>query len=1004
MRTLPRHDRLNMPWQALVTLAGLLARGLEAHSLHTAVRLRIELELLNRPEKKPLKLRYDTDKEYKEAVADWNAAMNKWSDDVGRRLAAIAAKKDENERTIVVENCSALLGNDDIERYLDACDAKSFLSKVTINSGFVAPLHLLTGLLAYYDEEWEPVVDAYGRSLIRLEDPFVYSKARKMQSFIFDCWLLWGPSIPICTCEEWHGEVALQYGYGDENNSLTLRCSSPQMLRTLGEKYGGPHDRLALRARVSGVLKWGPDLGTAGFCHAQVAISTDKRLVLDTTSESDGIRPAGGTSEQVHAQYYSAYLWIAFVMCKLDAETGRVEPHNPKHKWRDLIPFFIHANIADPEAYEFHVNQLARGAVEAARQLLVAEPDLILRFGCAIDETGCGSDTLYVLETPKISDRMRVFAREAARQEDGEALQRLHFGSAELFELGEYSACALPEMVNDYLEDIQEKVEEKELTFRELRITRKSDLDLLRTFYDECFEPEFPDEDERESYEQIEAYLRLKEFGWYDKNNYHVIVMLDENDNPIGGSISDYLNQPNAGVIEYLVIKPEYRQKGCGRRLLEQTERTLHDDADRSEKRPLDWIAAEVDDPFVTKRPLHAIDPFVVARIWQKWNYRVLDFRYVQPALAKDKKAVHTLFLTAKTCPEGKFEKICPMADGDGALTDGGPGGNGETPRAPDVPKRDVEILVQEYLRWAMRIDNPVGHKDFQAMSNSMHAGAVRLIRLDEYLGPKEADLRINEVVGDKDPELGHALEVYKAVFGIGAGGKLVNPFALTSSNGSADRADCRCHLWTIRIAEKAEGEETPRSAADAKREGIAHFWTTPTAGLARYVEFLDWSRKPNPLPELIARIEERMVRDDVRSGEQMMLAGKKLERYGRQQSSTGKPMIRAGQKMIAEGRKKRDRDQAEGRDGAGARGWYLECDAANREHFQNAGFRQVGDECLRPGLPGRRVYLMYKQFGPSRGGRDISDDVHRQTVAEIYKLLAIPQPEAAPAAKGGRP
>jgi hypothetical protein len=212
MRTLPRHERLNMPWQALVTLAGLLVRGLEAHSLHTAVRLRIEIELLNRPDKRPLKLHYETDKEYKDAVAKWKADMKEWSDDVGRRLAAIAAKREEKERTIVVENCSALLGNDDIERYFDACDAKSFLSKVTINSGSVAPLHLLTGVLAHYDEEWKPVVDAYGRSIIRPGDQFVYSQARKMQSFIFDCWLLWGPSIPSAPARSgtvrWHCSTA----------------------------------------------------------------------------------------------------------------------------------------------------------------------------------------------------------------------------------------------------------------------------------------------------------------------------------------------------------------------------------------------------------------------------------------------------------------------------------------------------------------------------------------------------------------------------------------------------------------------------------------------------------------------------------------------------------------------------------------------------------------------------------------------------------------------------
>ena len=989
MRTLPRHERLNMPWQALVTLAGLLARGLEAHSLHVAVRLRIEIELLDRPEKRPLKLRFDNDKEYKAAVRKWKAERKIWSDNVGRRLAAIAAKREENERTIVIDDCSALLGDDDIERYFDACDAKSFISKVTINSGFVAPLHLLTGVLAYYDEDWKPVVDAYGRSVIRLEDPFVYSQARKMQSFIFDCWLLWGPSIPICTCEEWHGEVALQYGYGDENNSLTLRCSSPQILRTLGAQNGGPHDRLALRARVSGVLKWGPDLGTAGFCPAQFAISQDERLVLDTTGQADGIRQAGGTEEQVFAQYYSAYLWIAFVMCKVDPETGELEPHHPEHKWRDLIPFFIHANIADPEAYEFHANQLARGAVEAARQLLNTEPELILRFGCAIDQTGCGSQALYVMQTRKISARMQVFAREAARQKDGAALQRLRFDSTEMFKDGEYSACALPQIVSRYFNDVEEKVEENELTCRELRFTRQSDLDLLRAFYDECFEPEFPDEDERETYEQIESYLRLKEFGWYENNNYHVIVMLDEDEKPIGGSISDYFNKPNAGVIEYIVIKPEYRRKGCGRRLLELTERALHDDADRSQKRPLDWIAAEVDDPFATKRPLHAIDPFEVARIWHKWGYRLLDFQYVQPSLDEDKNPVETLLLTAKTCPEGKFEKARPMPEGDGAST-------ADEAQGDVLPTQDVEDFLREYLRWAMRIDSPDRHEDFQMMQRSLAAYTVPLISLDEYLGSDKARLCINEVVSQSDPEMERALEVRKKAFKIGPDDENENPFILKPPNGSADQAEYRYHLWTLRSTEEAECE------------GIAYFWTMPSAGFARYVSFVDWSRDASPLPALIAIVEERMVRDSVRSGQQMIRDGEQMMRNGKRKGSAGKEMVREGAKMVEDGNAKKNEDEQKGRDGKGTRSWYLECDETDREQFVKAGFRDLGIEYTQPGKPGRRVHLMFKRFGRMNEKDEptqIPEEVRLQTGFKICELPnSTAEVEAKPGSKDVRP
>lgn len=105
-------------------------------------------------------------------------------------------------------------------------ESPAFLSRIAISTGFAAPLHLLTGVLARYEQEWQPVAEGYGRSVIQADDPYRYGTARRIQSFIFDCWLLWGPSIPVCTCPQWFGEVALQYGYGDENNALTPQSST----------------------------------------------------------------------------------------------------------------------------------------------------------------------------------------------------------------------------------------------------------------------------------------------------------------------------------------------------------------------------------------------------------------------------------------------------------------------------------------------------------------------------------------------------------------------------------------------------------------------------------------------------------------------------------------------------------------------------------------------------------------------------------------------------------
>ncbi len=915
-RSLPRHGRMNLTWQAMLTLCGLLVRGMQVLSLHKAARLRIEIELVNPLPDPPLRLNYRSKQDFREAKKEWKSAKHAWKDHVDAAMGALV-HEEENDWTIDIDTCTPLIEDNDIVRYFNALNNQLlrpnqqpvFLSKITIRSGFVTPLHLLTGVLARYEDDWQPIVEGYGRSIIRPGDPYRYRAPRKMQAFIFDCWLLWGPSIPVCTCPEWHGEVALQYGYGDENNSLTLRSSSPEVVRTLARQNGLDLDGFALRARVTGTLKWGPALGDTGFCPAQHAIWQDNRIVLDIIGEAHGIRPTGGTEEQVFAQYYSAYLWVIFVMC--DAETG--EPLNPEHKWRDLIPFFVHGNIADRQAYDFHSSALARGVLEGCLQLLQNESNLMLRFVSAIDETACGYEMLYAMPTEiTVRQKMMTFAKEAeATYEGGTVLQRLilDYNPEEPFKDGDYSACALPGIVNAYYGELREE----QPTFRELRFARRSDLELLRSFYHDCFVPEFPNPNERESFEVIENYLRLKDTGWYNKNNYHVVVLLD-GDKPIGGSIADYLDEPNAGVIEYFVVQPEHRGQGLGRRLLEETERLLHLDADKSRNRPLDWIIAEMDDPYVTPGPTSGTDHFALARIWHNMGYKLLDFPYLQPALSGDKEPVSNLCMVAKTCSQ-RFT------------------GN-------HVASTDMKVLLREYLSWAMRIQTPEDDAMFTKMVTFIEASdTVNLLSFGDYLGwQKEAHLHINEVITDQDPELDEAIAVYETVFRDTdiaiAGSEFRKAFR---PDGLAYRPGYRYHLWTIR-------QESVKQCA-----GIASFLTMPSAGFAGYIGFVGSLRGAGKLRHIMARAEERMVRDGTR-----------------------------------------------------ARGWYIECAGdIERDIFVKVGFCELDVEYLQPMLPGGKseprtdpLHLLYKPFGRVYETPTIAKTQFLQAVREIYQAVYdVPDP-----------
>src|SRR6201999_241322 len=104
--------------------------------------------------------------------------------------------------------------------------------------------------------------------------------------------------------------------------------------------------------------------------------------------------------------------------------------------------------------------------------------DLVLRFVCAVDETGCGDQLRFSRPTKStIREMMAEFARLAAPQ-DRPALRRLmlDFDEEAPFQDGDYSACALPGIINEYANEVNET----DLPmFHELRTVR-DDLDLLK--------------------------------------------------------------------------------------------------------------------------------------------------------------------------------------------------------------------------------------------------------------------------------------------------------------------------------------------------------------------------------------------------------------------------------------------------------------------------------------------------------------------------------------------
>lgn len=349
----------------------------------------------------------------------------------------------------------------------------------------------------------------------------------------------------------------------------------------------------------------------------------------------------------------------------------------------------------------------------------------------------------------------------------------------------------------------------------------KNDLDAFTTFYHSLYEAQFPDYNERESIENMLQYLRLKVDGWYGLNNYHIVLGYDE-DVLVSACVSDYFHTGNTGVIEFLLVSPQTRGKGYGRQMLNEMHRIFDADARRASHSGVDYIMGEMNDPFLTDSTEDNIDPFGRAKIWGGWGFGVLDFPYVQPALADDKTAVRNLLLMAKSV--GKVAQ-------------------------ENVSSATVKSVTFDYLKWAMRFDDPTKEIEYRKMSEYLDAKKwINLMNLQDYVGDSNSNPLVKFEINSAD-QLDAVLPIYHANFG-----KKPNLAIDTTEFRKLIEArptnNFKYHLWGLAANETNNVE------------GMASFFSFPWGGFGGYIVLDGTLRGTGRLRPLIAMMERQMLTD----------------------------------------------------------------------------------------------------------------------------------------------
>ena len=222
------------------------------------------------------------------------------------------------------------------------------------------------------------------------------------------------------------------------------------------------------------------------------------------------------------------------------------------------------------------------------------------------------------------------------------------------------------------------------MKFKDFNFYNKSIDKDLKEFYT-LMEYAFPDENERDTFEKICHYLIKNK---QQNNQYHVLIAYD-NEKILGGSIFTYLNNSSSGVVEFIVVSPNNRQKGVGKAIYEEMLNILKLNT-KQNKKTLLYVFAEIDKPQYRDENDRAYLYF-----WTSNGFKVLDIDYLQPALEESKQSTSKLLIIIK-----------PMTD-------------------KAMATKHIQDIFVDFFSVCFDMENVLSSNEYNLIKNSLHEPMV---------------------------------------------------------------------------------------------------------------------------------------------------------------------------------------------------------------------------------------------------------------------------------------
>ena len=531
----------------------------------------------------------------------------------------------------------------------------TWVIRLHVEEAYATPTCLLTGLLSQYDESWEAFIKRYVSTAYISENGEAQSRNVLSNELYFTfAWLLWGPSYELEYRNYWAG--LCQLSYGDESNSIpAIADTESDVAEALKSKFLENESR-----RYGALISADVSIHDKKPFYAELRsnINPDNAYFYDKIEKGElsfGVKIEDFTpcvNYKAKKYYCTAYVWILF---ELETEEYTFNPETS-------VAFFEHANLTTRETYQFLIDTLIDKSLKHFERIY-ADPENSgrkYRFVCAMNDK-----IAYECQC-KYQQIMASGTELGSKLQKGIIMEPKH-SPADVF--ASYDEFFSPSDTLSYVD----------VSFRD-----QGSISDFGQFYTDIYMNAFPDENERERFDNFLKYLKRGETA--TDYCYHIVLAKDEGDRVIGGCVFNYFKKSNTGVIEFLAIRNDLQSGGIGTRLYKHVLKVLSEDAHRVSGVPLDYICCEIDSPEYSRAEIKKYLYF-----WNKNNFWRLDFDYVQPALSADQEPVNGLWFT-----------ISPQRSG-----------------ASTVSSRLVADVLYDYIKYAMCVE-PETNSEYLGMAETL--------------------------------------------------------------------------------------------------------------------------------------------------------------------------------------------------------------------------------------------------------------------------------------------